>query len=174
MLWAELARARGSQADDTVKLVLTLKNHLFQPAEIKVPTGEPVEILIRNEDATPEEFESSSLKLEKIVAGKSEGVVRIKSLKAGRYEFIGEYGGLAYCWDNRHPETRTLGPEDGGGERTALFWLRLARIRGGIFNATNRRQPAPPSGQSARSLALRRSKPSSRSSIRSDAQNASV
>jgi len=44
-----------------------------------------------NEDATPEEFDSSALKVEKVVAGKSKGIVRIGPLKPGRYPFIGEY-----------------------------------------------------------------------------------
>jgi hypothetical protein len=46
---------------------------------------------VANEDATPEEFESSALKLEKVIAGKSKATVRVGPLKPGRYEFIGEY-----------------------------------------------------------------------------------
>jgi len=77
-----------ARADD---YVLTIKDHRFTPEEIKVPADQRVMITIVNDDATPEEFDSSALKVEKVVAGKSKGVVRIGPLKAGRYPFIGEY-----------------------------------------------------------------------------------
>ncbi len=82
------AGAAAAWADD---YVLTIKDHRFTPAEIKVPTNERVTITVINEDATPEEFESNSMKIEKVIAGKSKGVVRIGPLKPGRYPFIGEY-----------------------------------------------------------------------------------
>ena len=82
------AGAAVAWADD---YVLTIKDHRFTPAEIKVPANERVTITVINEDATPEEFESNSMKIEKVIAGKSKGVVRIGPLKPGRYPFIGEY-----------------------------------------------------------------------------------
>ena len=78
----------AARADD---YVLTIKNHRFSPAEIKVPANQRVAITVINDDATPEEFESSALKVEKVIAGKSRAVVRIGPLKPGRYPFIGEY-----------------------------------------------------------------------------------
>jgi len=70
---------------------LTIKDHKFEPAEIKVPANQRITIIVSNEDATAEEFESKSLKVEKVIAGKSKGTVRVSPLKPGRYEFIGEY-----------------------------------------------------------------------------------
>ena len=81
----------GAPAAHATDYVLTIKDHRFSPAEIKVPANQRVTITVVNEDATPEEFDSSALKVEKVVAGKSKGVVRIGPLKAGRYPFIGEY-----------------------------------------------------------------------------------
>jgi hypothetical protein len=78
----------SARADD---YVLTIKDHQFTPAEIKVPANQRVAITVVNEDATAEEFDSGALKVEKVVAGKSKGVVRIGPLKPGRYPFIGEY-----------------------------------------------------------------------------------
>ena len=78
----------AARADD---YVLTIKDHRFSPTEIKVPANQRVAITVINEDATPEEFDSSALKVEKVVAGKSKSVVRIGPLKPGRYSFIGEY-----------------------------------------------------------------------------------
>jgi|SRR6185437_2806010 cupredoxin-like protein len=81
----------GASAVLAADYVLTIKDHRFSPAEIKVPANQRVTITVVNEDATPEEFDSSALKVEKVVAGKSKGIVRIGPLKAGRYPFIGEY-----------------------------------------------------------------------------------
>jgi hypothetical protein len=77
-----------AQADD---FTLTIKDHKFTPTEIKVSAGKRHTITVINEDATPEEFESHELKVEKVVLGKSKGVVRIGPLKAGKYPFVGEY-----------------------------------------------------------------------------------
>jgi plastocyanin len=77
-----------ARADD---LTLTIKDHKFTPAEIKVKANQRVELTVVNEDATPEEFDSKALKVEKVIAGKSKGIVRIGPLKPGRYPFIGEY-----------------------------------------------------------------------------------
>jgi Cupredoxin-like domain len=70
---------------------VTIKDHKFTPAEIKVPANKRVQITVINDDATPEEFESKVLKVEKVVPGKSRGVVRIGPLKPGRYPFAGEF-----------------------------------------------------------------------------------
>jgi len=78
----------SARADD---LTLTLKNHKFSPSEIKVPANKRVKLTVVNDDPTPEEFESHELKVEKVIPGKSKGVVRIGPLKPGRYPFFGEY-----------------------------------------------------------------------------------
>jgi hypothetical protein len=77
------------RAEDTY--TTTIKDHRFDPAEIKVPANKRVEITVINDDATLEEFDSHALKVEKVVPGKSKGVVRIGPLTPGRYPFIGEY-----------------------------------------------------------------------------------
>jgi Cupredoxin-like domain len=72
-------------------LTLTIKDHRFTPGEFKVPANKRVIITVINDDATPEEFESKALKVEKVIPGKSKAVVRIGPLKAGHYPFVGEY-----------------------------------------------------------------------------------
>jgi len=78
----------GAQAQD---VTITIKNHRFQPAEVKVPANKRVKVTVANEDATPEEFESHEMKFEKVIPGKSKGDVRIGPLKPGRYPFFGEF-----------------------------------------------------------------------------------
>jgi plastocyanin len=70
---------------------LVIRDHKFEPAEIRVPAGKRVSIYVSNEDPTPEEFDSTALKVEKVIPGKSKGLVRIGPLDPGRYEFIGEF-----------------------------------------------------------------------------------
>jgi len=75
--------------DDVYSLVI--KDHRFQPAEISVPSGKKIKLLVENQDATPEEFESHSLNREKIIAGKSKATIFIGPLSPGRYTFEGEF-----------------------------------------------------------------------------------
>jgi plastocyanin domain-containing protein len=70
---------------------LTIKNHRFTPAEIKVPANKRVQLTVVNDDPTPEEFESHEMKVEKVIPGKTKAVVRIGPLKPGRYPFVGEF-----------------------------------------------------------------------------------
>jgi plastocyanin len=72
-------------------VTVTIKDHQFTPNELKVPANQRVEITVVNDDATPEEFESKPMKVEKVIPGKSKGVVRIGPLKPGRYPFVGEF-----------------------------------------------------------------------------------
>jgi len=76
-------------ADEPV--ALKLKDHKFTPAVIHVKANQPSVIAMSNEDATAEEFDSTSLKVEKVVAGNSSGNVRIRPLAPGRYPFMGEF-----------------------------------------------------------------------------------
>ena len=72
-------------------ITVTLQNHKFSPAEIHVKANQPAVIALTNRDSTAEEFDSSALKVEKVVAGNSSGNVRIRALAPGRYPFMGEY-----------------------------------------------------------------------------------
>jgi plastocyanin len=70
---------------------ISLKSHGFSPAEITVPAGEAITLTVRNLDATPAEFESKELRVEKVIAGNSSIVVKLRPLKPGRYAFFDEY-----------------------------------------------------------------------------------
>src|SRR6185503_9046379 len=72
-------------------IALTLQNHKFTPSVIRVKANEPAMIVMQNKDATAEEFDSSDLKIEKVVAGGQSGNIRIRALKPGTYHFMGEY-----------------------------------------------------------------------------------
>jgi hypothetical protein len=70
---------------------ITIKNHRFTPSDLKVPANKRIQLTVVNDDPTPEEFESKEMKVEKVIPGKSKGVVRIGPLAPGRYPFFGEF-----------------------------------------------------------------------------------
>ena len=90
-LLTALAGACPASADDAQSVTITLKDHRFDPAEIKLAAGKAAVLIVRNQDPTPAEFESSALKIEKVVAGGQEITVKLRPLTAGRYEFVDEY-----------------------------------------------------------------------------------
>jgi plastocyanin len=73
------------------EFTLRLKDHRFAPSELTIPAGQKVRLIIENQDATAEEFESYELNREKVVPGNGRIVVFIGPLKPGRYEFFGEF-----------------------------------------------------------------------------------
>ena len=85
-----LALTLGAHAAEA-EVLLVIKNHRFEPAEIKVKAGERVKLVVHNQDATPEEFDSHALNREKVIPGGQKGTIYIGPLNPGRYSFIGEY-----------------------------------------------------------------------------------
>ena len=73
------------------EFALVIEQHRFAPAELVVPAGQKLRLVIENRDATAEEFESYQLNREKIVAPGSKIVVFVGPLKPGRYEFFGDF-----------------------------------------------------------------------------------
>jgi len=78
-------------ADDPPEFSLVLKDHVFQPSELKAPAGVKFRIIVKNQDATPEEFESTDFSREKIVLPNGIVTVYVGPLKAGVYRFFGDF-----------------------------------------------------------------------------------
>ena len=81
----------GASAQEAVTVKLTLKNHKFEPAEPHAPAGKPITIEVSNLDSTPAEFESKTLRVEKVVAAGATVKVQIRALSPGRYRFFDDY-----------------------------------------------------------------------------------
>ena len=81
----------GAASADGSPYVLIIKDHVFTPAVIEVPAGQEFEIVIRNQDDTPEEFDSGDLDREKMIPAGAEVTVRVDPLEPGSYSFMGEY-----------------------------------------------------------------------------------
>lgn len=86
-----LLAAGAARADDLPTVKLGIKDHRFVPAEVQVKAGQPTMLEITNQDATPEEFESGKLALEKVVVGGGTIKLRLRPLGPGRYNFFGDY-----------------------------------------------------------------------------------
>ncbi len=82
------AAALGS---DLPEYTLTIKNARFEPSVIEIPTGQKVKLLVKNEGPGAEEFESSDLNREKVVAPGKSIVVFVGPLKPGSYGFFGDF-----------------------------------------------------------------------------------
>jgi hypothetical protein len=95
VLLAGLCLGGVAVADDPAPINVVLKDHRFAPAEIHVPMGKRMVLVVRNEDTTPEEFDSSALQIEKVITGGTYATIRLHPLGPGRYPFMGEF----------HPDT---------------------------------------------------------------------
>jgi hypothetical protein len=79
--------AAGQDAD--VRLVI--REHKFVPEEITVPARKKIKLVIENQDATAEEFESYELNREKVVPPKGRVTIFVGPLEPGRYPFFGDF-----------------------------------------------------------------------------------
>ena len=80
----------GAMCDDNI-VSLAIKDHKFAPAEIHVKAHNPTTVSLTNNDDQAEEFDSSALKIEKVVTGHATGIMRLRPLAPGRYPFMGEF-----------------------------------------------------------------------------------
>jgi hypothetical protein len=81
----------GSASAADPEFLLVIRDHRFTPAEIVVPANARVKLVVDNQDATPEEFDSHALNREKVIAGRSKAVIFVGPLAPGRYPFMGEF-----------------------------------------------------------------------------------
>ena len=74
-----------------LEYTISIRDHRFEPAELRVPAGKKIKLLVDNQDATAEEFESHELNREKVIPGKSKLPIFIGPLAPGRYPFFGDF-----------------------------------------------------------------------------------
>ena len=91
LMFASLALTAAMAVAAEVEIPVTIEKNRFQPSEIKVKAGEPFVLVVTNKDATPEEFESKELRIEKVIPGGKTMKIRVRALKAGSYPFVGDY-----------------------------------------------------------------------------------
>jgi hypothetical protein len=79
--------AYAADADTT----LTIKDRLFQPGQLAIPSGKKIKLIVRNQDGLPAEFESSDLSREVIVPAHGEITVFVGPLEPGTYQFFNDF-----------------------------------------------------------------------------------
>lgn len=83
--------AAPALAQESLTITLTVKDHKFDQTLVKVPANKPFTIVVKNLDQTAMEFESKSLRVEKVITGGAEASFRIRALTPGKYKFEDEF-----------------------------------------------------------------------------------
>lgn len=81
----------GPARAETPTYTLSIKDHKFDQTVLEIPAGQKVKLIVRNLDSMPEEFESNSLKREKLIAAGGEVSVMVGPLDPGEYEYFGDF-----------------------------------------------------------------------------------
>jgi Cupredoxin-like domain len=91
LVFGQAAMAPRVPAQEAAPVKLTIKNHRFEPAEPHVAANKAFTIEVTNLDPTPSEFESKTLRVEKVIAAGSTVTLQIRALAPGRYRFFDDY-----------------------------------------------------------------------------------
>ncbi len=70
---------------------LEIRDGHFSPPLLEVPAGQRFKILLHNQGQGPAEFESTPLRVEKVLSPGVESFVVIHPLRPGRYPFFDEF-----------------------------------------------------------------------------------
>jgi len=70
---------------------LILRDGHFTPAVLEVPAGQRFKIVLKNQGEGPAEFESTPLRVEKVLSPGVTTFVVIHPLRPGRYPFFDEF-----------------------------------------------------------------------------------
>lgn len=91
MTLAPLTAGGHVAAQQASAISISVKGGRFVPSEIHAPANRPLTISVKNLDGAAIEFESVSLRVEKVIAPGAQGAVRIRPLSPGRYEFFDDF-----------------------------------------------------------------------------------
>lgn len=75
-------------AEETATYTIEAKDGAFTPAELAVPAGQKIHLLIKNNDSTGVEFESYRLRQEIRIAPGQSDEAYVGPLDAGSYDFF--------------------------------------------------------------------------------------
>ena len=80
-----------THAGEEVTLQLVARDGKFFPPNLTAPAGKTIRIEISNAGSTPIEFESLSLRKEKVLGPGAKSVVVLRSPSPGQYKFFDDY-----------------------------------------------------------------------------------
>lgn len=90
-IFAALLMSPAVFADDLKTIELVIKDGFFTPDTLEGPANQKFKLVVKNTGTTAEEFESTELNREKIVAPGKSITVFLGPLPAGTYGFFGEF-----------------------------------------------------------------------------------
>lgn len=79
------------QAEDLPTFELTFQDGQLNTKRLEVPAGKRFKIIVHNKGKTPIEFESLSLRKEKVLGPQSTSFVVINPISKGEYPFYDEF-----------------------------------------------------------------------------------
>lgn len=88
---ALLPSGGGAAAQQAASVAISVKGGRFVPSEIHAPANRALTISVKNLDGAAIEFESVSLRVEKVISPGAQGAVRVRPLAPGRYEFFDDF-----------------------------------------------------------------------------------
>jgi len=78
-------------AAQQVSLSTTIKNKAFQPSTLKAPANKPITLTVHNADSAAAEFESRTMRVEKVIPAGGTVVINVKPLVPGSYRFFDDF-----------------------------------------------------------------------------------
>ncbi len=91
LMAAGIAAAPGEVRAEDPTFRIEFNNGKITPARIEVPARTRIRLELVNIGDTPAEFESVELRKEKVLAGKSDSVMVIRTLDPGEYKFFDDF-----------------------------------------------------------------------------------
>src|SRR5581483_8442935 len=87
VIFLALGVSFGASAQEAT-LSVTIKNKHFSPSTLNAPAKKPIKITVHNADPVAAEFESRTLRVEKVVPPGGTVVINVKPLAPGNYGFL--------------------------------------------------------------------------------------
>lgn len=81
----------AAQTQKPGEIQISYQDKKFTPAEVSIPANTAVTFRVKNLSGKAMEFESKPLKIEKVIAAKSDAVINVRPQKAGEYKFVDEF-----------------------------------------------------------------------------------
>ena len=88
---ASLAGLQLAKADVTPTFSIEFHDGKVTPTRLEVPANRRLRIELHNTGITPAEFESTQLRVEKVLAAQSTSVLVIRTLDPGQYTFFDDF-----------------------------------------------------------------------------------
>jgi hypothetical protein len=86
-----LAAALPAAAEELPEFTVVARDGALTPAQLEVPAGQRIRLVLKNEGRKPVEFENSTLRIEKVLAANASSFVVLPRLKPGQYIFVDEF-----------------------------------------------------------------------------------